>query len=445
MSSAILIKKISLSGTIVMTVCFALFLTSAGCMFSDVVKNGSPEEIYSAVKKGADVNEISGSGETPLLCAIRYNRKPYEASLILVNSGSDINRPDNNGYTPLHCAVQTTDSNDALRIAELLLEHEANVNARGGFDNSTPLMNAVSRSDGLKIVELLIKYGADLRIPDSRNESALHYAASANGAGDIITLLIKHGADVNSGAPSYSPLHRASYSGAAENIKILLAHNALINIKGAASESKTPLETAVDAKHFDCAKILIENGADINTESYYNYQPFKYRNNSQTYLNKLTHVDLDTIQFERMTPLHRAVTHNSFSFVEYLLIKGAKTGKDAHFGGYALDFAFFLNYYDIAELLIKYKAPSLFADIYLNDAVEEKNLKKVELLLRAGADVKHKNFTGDTSLHLASKNGDIEMVKLLLKHKADISTKGSNGKTPADIAADDEIRKLLKP
>jgi len=208
-------------------------------------------------------------------------------------------------------------------------------------------------------------------------------------------------------------------------------------------KSKTPLETAVDSKNFDAARILIEYGADINTQSYYNYQPFRYRNNTQTYAQKLVQVDLNTIRFERMTPLHRAVTLNNISFVEYLLNKGAKPDIDAHFGGYPLDFALFLNYYDIAEMLVRYKAPSLFADLYLGDAIKNKDITKTGLLLRIGADIKRKDYLDNTPLHIASKSGDVEIVKLLLKYKADRSAKNHDGKTPADIAANEEVKSLL--
>ncbi|PKL16549.1 MAG: hypothetical protein CVV49_15705 [Spirochaetae bacterium HGW-Spirochaetae-5] len=50
-------------------------LTITGCGFIDIVKNGSIDEIRSAVRKGADINQISSSGETPLTCAIQFNKK----------------------------------------------------------------------------------------------------------------------------------------------------------------------------------------------------------------------------------------------------------------------------------------------------------------------------------------------------------------------------------
>jgi ankyrin repeat protein len=420
----------------------ACFLLS-GCRFIDVAKDGTPGEISLAVKKGADLNARSSSGETPLICAIRYNKNPLDAALILIDAGADVNGADDSGTTPLLCAVSIPDIDKAFKLSEILLEHKAKVNVQGGFDHLSPLMAAVSGTGRFKITELLLNNGADVNLQDVKRETALHYAASINGNTANIELLLKHGADINAGSPYFTPLHRASYMGASENIKTLVRHNAAINVRGDLSESKTPLETAVDSKNFDAARILIENGADINTQSYYNYQPFRYRNNTQTYTQKLVQVDLNTIRFERMTPLHRAVTHNNISFVEYLLNKGAKLNIDAHFGGYPLDFALFLNYYDIAELLLKYKAPSLFADLYLPDAIENRDIIKTGLLLRTGADIKRKDYLDNTPLHAASKSGDVEIIKLLLKYKADRSAKNRDGKTPADVAANEEARSLV--
>ncbi len=417
--------------------------TITGCGFIDVVKNGSIDEIGRAVRKGADVNEISGSGETPLTCAIQFNKKPFEAAELLINAGANVNISDTTWGTPLHCAARMSENEEAIKLIQLLLDHGAEINSQMGYGKISPLMLVSGGAKNFRIVELLLQKGADIHAKDSKRETALHYAAGIKENSRIIELLIRNGADVNAGAPSFTPLHRAAYMGAADNIPVLIRNNASINIQDITSESKTPLELAIDARQFTAARELIENGADINTQSYYNYQPFRYRNNTQSYMSKLVNVDLNTIQFERMTPLHRAVTHNNISMVEYLIGKGARTDIDAHFGGFALDFALFLNYYDIADLLVKHKARSLYADLYLNEAIEAKDLRKTVILLNIGADIKRKDYNDDTPLHTAAKTGDIQIIKHLLKYGADKTVKNCQSKIPADLTADEEIRNLL--
>jgi ankyrin repeat protein len=416
----------------------------AGCSFGGVVKNGSIDEISEAVRNGADVNGKNDNGETPLVCALKYNKRPYDAAILLINAGAGVNGSDKDEKSALHYAVRLKDNDEAYRLVSILLDRGADVDAHGIFNLATPLMLATERSDGIEIVKLLLKSGAAVRSSDGSRGSVLHHAVQVRENTEIIELLIKHGADVNAGTPSYTPLHQAAYLGSSENIRTLIRHKASINVRGNTSGDKTPLELAVDAKQFESAGILVENGADINTTSYYQYKPFKYRNIKQSSMDKLVHVDLDKIQFERMTPLHRAVTHNEISFVEYLLKKGAKTDIDAHFGGYPLDFALFLNYHDIAELLIRYKAPALFADSYLLDAIDSSDAKKTKLLLGIGASVSKKDYNDDTPLHRAAKIGDISIIKLLLEYGSDRSVKNRQGKRPVDCAAHDEAMKILQ-
>lgn len=327
-------------------------MLSTGCSFTDAVKEKSAAEIALAIKNGADVNEKSSDGETPLIAAIRYNPDPLTVTELLINSGANVNTPDAAGYTPLHCAVVLSDEKTAFHLTGLLLSRGASAGSRGGYDQATPLFNACSGRKNIEVVKLLVKNGSDINAKDARGETPLHRAAFINNNTGIIKYLLETGADVNSGAPGNTPLHRAAYSGAAENIPLLIEKEAKINIRGNLSESKTPLETAVDNRQFKTARVLAEHGADINTETYYYFQPFKYRNYEQSYAEKLVKMDVSQIKFEKMTPLHRTITHNEYDFAVYLVDRGAKLNIDSHFGGYPLDFSIYLGFYNISEFLV---------------------------------------------------------------------------------------------
>lgn len=417
----------------------------AGCSFTDAVKEKSVAEIELAIRNGADVNEKSSDGETPLIAAIKYNPDPVAVAELLVNSGADVNASNDMGFTPLHYSSTLPDEKLALSITEFLLTKGAAVNARGGYDQSTPIFNACAGKKNIDVVRLLIKHGADVKAKDARGETPLHRAACIDGNTEILKLLIAEGADVNAGEPANTPLHRTAYSGAADNIAFLIESGAKVNLRGNLSESKTPLEAAVDNRQFRAARVLVEHGADINTETYYYFQPFKYRNYKQSYTEKLVKMDVSQIKFEKMTPLHRTITHNEYDFTVYLADKGAKLNTDSHFGGYPLDFSIYLGYYNISEFLVSRKAPSLFAEIYLREAVENGDLKKAELLLRAGAKVNevHDTFR-NTVLHLAAQRGDAAMVKLLLDNGAERKIKDRDGKTPAELAQNLELKALLE-
>lgn len=210
---------------------------------------------------------------------------------------------------------------------------------------------------------------------------------------------------------------------------------------------KTPLERAVDANDFKASKKLIDAGARVNVESYYHFKPFKYRNYRQSIFRKLVRVDVDTINFEKMTPLHRAVTHNNLELVRLLVSRGAGLRASAHFGGYPLDFALELGYDAIAEYLLRRGADSIFKDRYLNIAVDRDSYTIAEMLLKIGADPNYR-YTGQcdscAALHLAAMKGAPDMIRLLLKYRADRLLKNGAGKTAAELAKDKTIREMLK-
>ena len=79
-------------------------------------------------------------------------------------------------------------------------------------------------------------------------------------------------------------------------------------------------------------------------------------------------------------------------------------------------------------------------------AASNENIKVVEMLLKAGADVNTKGFYSCTPLILASINGHINIVKLLLKAGANVNAKEDNGTTclmKASLYGYKDIVKLL--
>ena len=69
------------------------------------------------------------------------------------------------------------------------------------------------------------------------------------------------------------------------------------------------------------------------------------------------------------------------------------------------------------------------SDMQLHLAVRENAHKKVEVLLRHGADPNAKDKYGDTPLHWAVRNNAYETAGVLLKHGADPNAKNNFGDT----------------
>jgi ankyrin repeat protein len=71
-------------------------------------------------------------------------------------------------------------------------------------------------------------------------------------------------------------------------------------------------------------------------------------------------------------------------------------------------------------------------------------LAAIQLLLEAGAQVNNQDCKGYTALHHTAARGYTDAVKILLKFGADKTIKNTADQTAYDVAANDEIRALLK-
>jgi ankyrin repeat protein len=74
-----------------------------------------------------------------------------------------------------------------------------------------------------------------------------------------------------------------------------------------------------------------------------------------------------------------------------------------------------------------------------------RSLPLARLLLDAGADVNGHEESGSTALHADAENGDRDLARELLARGASRQIRTTEGKTPADLAANDDLRRLLTP
>ena len=127
--------------------------------------------------------------------------------------------------------------------------------------------------------------------------TALHIAIKSTDNPVFVTNLIEFGADVNSvNQYKQTPLHIAVMNNKLEAVKILLPNGANINTK-TRKESQSSLHIASKNGHIDMVKYLIEKGASIN--------------------------DVD---ISGDTPLDFAMKNGHSEVVKHLILKGAKQG-----------------------------------------------------------------------------------------------------------------------
>ena len=110
----------------------------------------------------------------------------------LASDSPAVNSFSSDGWTPLHLAAFF----GHLKVAELLLAHNADVTARSRNNTgNTPLHAALAGNHKL-VAGLLIGRGADVNATDTAGWRPLHLAAANNNI-DAIKQLIAQGADVH--------------------------------------------------------------------------------------------------------------------------------------------------------------------------------------------------------------------------------------------------------
>ena len=167
----------------------------------------------------------------------------------------------------------------SLTMAQVLVEHGADINAPNGFDNTALHVAAVGGGlDGVptfldfmfgkytKIMRFLLDNGADPHVKNNSGATPLLESAEM-GFKKGVELLLQHDAQVNTADnDGNTPLLAAAGNGGGLSIiKLLLKANA--DIDAVNEDGNTALHAAADFKEGlpRTIKLLLANGADPNT------------------------------------------------------------------------------------------------------------------------------------------------------------------------------------
>jgi uncharacterized protein len=159
----------------------------------------------------------------------------------------------------IEALIEAARTGDAGRVGELL-EAEPHLKTARGADGLSPLLHAVYRGH-TAVVDTLLAAGAPL---DSFEAAAVGRAEGVTG-------------DVNAfSQDGWTPLHLAVFFGHPECARVLLdrgADHALVSCNGM---GVTPLQSALARKQVECAELLLDRGADVNGEPGENWSPLHY-------------------------------------------------------------------------------------------------------------------------------------------------------------------------
>jgi hypothetical protein len=196
----------------------------------------------------------------------RLRRTPADARLT-----ADV-KPGCSGVTPLHMACASDwrahgpDRQAAqVRVAELLVVHGADVNARARYrnlDEATPLFCACWTSGNVALVRRLLDHGATATDRDFC--AALgHFQRHGRGAFDLADTLLARGLLVDGSVRGdRTPLQAASHQGNREVVSWLLARGAAVNARGPGRRTAAHFAAERNTGPATLA-VLVEHGADL--------------------------------------------------------------------------------------------------------------------------------------------------------------------------------------
>jgi ankyrin repeat protein len=215
---------------------------------------------------GADINQTTEYGWTPLLTAV--NNRNYALAAFLIERGADVNLANKGGWTPLYLATDNRNIEggdypvprpdlDHLEIVRRLLERGANPNIRVRdntltrtiftmqwfFEVGATAFIRAAQSGDTELLELLLKHGADPKLVTELGDSAL---TVAGGIGWVEGVTYERSPQDN-----------------IDTIKLLLDLG--LDPNYANSEGRTPLMGAALKGRNDVVQLLVDRGAQLDT------------------------------------------------------------------------------------------------------------------------------------------------------------------------------------
>jgi ankyrin len=452
----------------------ALTLLIATAPLVDAVRSGDKAAVLALIARHVDVNAPEADGTTALHWAV--NQNDLDLAERLIRAGAKVNAKNDYGATPMSEAAVTGNAD----MIERLLKAGADVESPNA-DGQTALM-IVARTGRVDAAQVLLRRGAKVNAVEQwRGQTALMWAV-AESQRAMVKTLVAAGADVGARstinnwqrqvtaepraiyrpAGGLTPLLYAAREGCIDCAKSLVDAGADLNL--ADPEQVSPLLLSILNGHFDLAAYLIQKGASPGKWDWYGRTPL------------YAAVDLNTLPRGGRPDQPSLDTTTSLEIIERLLAARANPnpqlklappfrniGNDRGLDGLLtigttplLRAAKALDAPAIKTLLEKGANLSLpntrgvtpvmaaaglgstDADtrgFYITEDVQQRSIESLKLLLAAGADINAKDGTrGLTPLHEAARWGWNDVVRFLVEHGADLQAKDSRGMTPVDSA-----------
>lgn len=253
----------------------------------------------------------------------------------------------------------------------------------------------------LNVCQICLDAGADVNMHESRYKHTLLNTLTENNklTPEVADWLIENGADINLVGYGNSNLSNACMNGNYDIAKYFIDKGIKITKFDPYWKFGGDLHWAVHEKHYDIVKLLLESGAEFETD----------------------------VKEDTENPFFCAVEHKLYKIVELFLQKGASPNFYVYGNGY------------------------MITPLHL--ATQMKDIKMASILLKYNANVNakmdnnNKRFIKDTTLltpmDIAVFNQDVEMQKLLESFSGIVSSKEEKIQAVLKNCDEDDKKALL--
>ncbi|KAK9754189.1 Ankyrin repeats (3 copies) [Popillia japonica] len=289
----------------------------------------------------------------------------------LIKSGADPNIVDGDGHTCLFRAVVTGQHN----ILQMLLPRSTIVNERDIHGKTA--LHVAAGCGRLSCVQRILPY-MDEQVKESTDRqdcTALHWACYSGSAECVAHFFNEHIFRQMKGN-AFSPVHCAASIGAEKCLELLCAQYGPEIVKLKDDRARTPLHVAALHGQCDCAKFLLEQGADVNRQDE-----------------------------DGKTPLISAAFNGQVQIIEILIGNKADVTFSDKNGNTALHIACLRRHSNAALLLLEFITTPEIINMTNNER--------------------------KTALHLTARNGLVDVTRRLIAKGSSVTAVDANGLTPA--------------
>ncbi|KAJ6784458.1 hypothetical protein PWT90_02875 [Aphanocladium album] len=404
------------------------------------------EVIKALVQAGTQMDIKDADGNSALYLTTEYHSDATTAE-VLLRLGASTELKSNIGRTSLMNATLK----QKLPLVKTLLENGANVNI-SDKSGRVPIMAAVAAGSEA-CIQLLNDHGARLDLLDNNGCSVMHCAVEY-GNMEVIKALLANGADINSAIDrqGLTALHRAAGDGRLDLVKYLLDAGA--NLEAKTINGENVLMVACSGKedsHAEVVRFLIEAGQDCDASSLDGRctplrNAIRQGNLKMTKLLIENGAKVNTSLLSGQSVLHEAAASGSVALLDLLLSYGGSlTNASSGANRDNLVHTAAASGQEETVLAIAVQAPELIdkpndlGETPLQRAVLMQHIAVVKLLCDLGAAVNQvKKETGETLMHIATKAGPSiangELIRYLSDCGVPVYSLTHDGLTPLLMA-----------